>query len=157
MYYDRTTREIYLGDVDGYAITSPDILNLSPNNRPLIVTALYINGKLTENNGKSIRYTNHIELNHNQNNFAIEFSDLPYSLEEKNKFVYRMEGVDREWNLLSPNTNRISYNNLDYENYTLRISKLNINGKPSEDAYTLEIRISPPWYYTLWAKIIYSL
>lgn len=68
-----------------------------------------------------------------------------------------MEGVDREWNLLSPNTNRISYNNLDYENYTLRISKLNINGKPSEDAYTLEIRISPPWYYTLWAKIIYSL
>ena len=39
MYYDRTTREIYLGDVDGYAITSPDILNLSPNNRPLIVTA----------------------------------------------------------------------------------------------------------------------
>lgn len=69
--------------MDGYAITSPDILNLSPNNRPLIVTALYINGKLTENNGKSIRYTNHIELNHNQNNFAIEFSDLPYSLEEK--------------------------------------------------------------------------
>ena len=55
-----------------------------------------------------------------------------------------MEGVDREWNLLSPNTNRISYNNLDYENYTLRISKLNINGKPSEDAYTLEIRISHP-------------
>ena len=26
-----------------------------------------------------------------------------------------MEGVDREWNLLSPNTNRISYNNLDYQ------------------------------------------
>lgn len=157
MFYDSATREVYLGDVDGFAVTTPDILDMSPANRPIMATALYINGKVTENDGKSIRYADHIELNHNQNNFAIEFSDLPYSLEEKNKFVYRLNGVDRDWNLLKTNTNRITYNNLDYGNHILTVSKLDANGNPSKDAYTLGIRVTPPWYYTLWAKVIYFI
>lgn len=55
-----------------------------------------------------------INLEYNQNNLAFELSDLPYSLEEKSRIVYRLEGVEREWTLLAPNTNRIIYNNLDY-------------------------------------------
>lgn len=157
MFYDKAWREVYLGDVDGFAVTSPDILNAPPVNRPIMATALYINGKSMENDGKSIRYADRIKLDHDQNNFAIEFSDLPYSLEEKNKFVYRLNGVDRDWNLLKANTNRITYNNLDYGSHLLTISKLDANGNPSEDAYTLAIRVNPPWYYTIWAKALYFL
>lgn len=157
MFYDKPEREIYLGDVDGFAVTVPDILSIPPINRPIIATSLSINGNLINRNETSIRYADHIELNHNQNNFTIEFSDLPYSLEEKNKFVYQLNGVDQDWNLLKPNTNRITYNNLDYRSYVLTVSKLDANGNPSDDAYTLHIRVNPPWYYTLWAKIIYSL
>lgn len=72
----------------------------------------------------NIRYTNAIELKYNQNNLAFELSDLPYSLEEKNKFVYRLGGMDKEWNFLPSNTNRITYSNLSYGDYQLSISKV---------------------------------
>ena len=71
--------------------------------------------------------------------------------------MYRLEGVDREWNLLKPNTNRITYNNLNYGDYRLTVSKLDAHGKPSEKTYALDIHIIPPWYYTLWAKAVYVL
>ena len=106
---------------------------------------------------QSIRYSQRIELAYDQNNLAFELSDLPYSLEEKSKLVYRLEGVDREWNLLKANTNRITYNNLSYGDYRLLVSKLDAYGKPSDRAYTLEVHIIPPWYYTPWAKALYVL
>ena len=105
----------------------------------------------------NIRYTNSIELKYNQNNLSFELSDLPYSLDEKNKFVYRLEGMDKEWNFLKSNINRITYSNLSYGNYQLIISKLGKDGQPSDQPYILNIRILPPWYYTIWAKAIYVL
>lgn len=36
--------------------------------------------------------------------------------------------------------------------YRLLVSKLDAYGKPSDRAYTLEVHIIPPWYYTPWAK-----
>ena len=61
----------------------------------------------TGENIPNIRYTDAIELKYDQNNLAFELSDLPYSLEEKHEFVYRLEGMDKEWNFLQSNTNRL--------------------------------------------------
>ena len=131
------------------------------------MTALYVNNQLYQSgsgqaldavqSAQSIRYSQRINLDYDQNNLAFEFSDLPYSLEEKSKLLYRLEGVDREWNLLKPNTNRITYNNLNYGDYRLIVSKLDAHGKPSEKTYALDIHIIPPWYYTPWAKAVYVL
>ncbi|MGV8095207.1 MAG: two-component regulator propeller domain-containing protein [Mangrovibacterium sp.] len=157
MFFDEAENLIYLGDVDGFAITSPEVRTAGTIDRPIIATALYVNSQQVEPDNPGIRYADQIELNYEQNNFSIELSDLPYSLEEKNKFVYRLEDIDRNWNLLSPNTNRISYSNLEHGTFRLVVSKLDINGQPSDKQYILNIRIRPPWYYTIWAKSIYIL
>lgn len=157
MFFDKEENRIYLGDVDGFAITSPDVVSTKITDRPLIATALYINSELKDPANKSIRYTNQVELNYRQNNISVELSDLPYSLEEKNKFVYRLDDVDRNWNLLGSNVNRISYSNLTHGTYHLEVSKLDISGKPAPNPYSLEIIINPPWYYTTWAKSVYIL
>ena len=65
--------------------------------------------------------------------------------------------MDKEWNFLKSNINRITYSNLSYGNYQLIISKLGKDGQPSDQPYILNIRILPPWYYTIWAKAIYVL
>ena len=177
MFFDRTSGEFYLGTADGFAISSPEALLAEHTEKPLILTAIYINNQLYQPNisqtdlshsdtgrsgtsslpEQSIRYSQRIELAYDQNNLAFELSDLSYSLEEKSKLVYRLEGVDREWNLLKANTNRITYNNLSYGDYRLLVSKLDAYGKPSDRAYTLEVHIIPPWYYTPWAKALYVL
>ena len=161
MFFDKTSGEFYLGTADGFAISSPEALLAEHLEQPLILTALYVNNQLfqpdAEQAAQSIRYAKQITLNYDQNNLAFELSDLPYSLEEKNKLVYRLEGADREWSLLKPNTNRITYNNLNHGNYRLVVSKLDAHGNPSEQSYTLNVRIIPPWYYTSWAKAAYVL
>ena len=128
LFFDPKDENIYLGGADGFGISRPDIQAMNQPERPILLTALYINNQLmSPHTGESIpniRYTNSIELAYNQNNLAFELSDLPYSLEEKHEFVYQLEGMDKEWNFLKSNTNRITYSNLNYGDYQLIISKV---------------------------------
>ena len=161
LLFDPKENCIYLGGAECFGISHPDIQSIHQPELPILLTALYINNQLvsprTRDDVPNIRYTNSIELKYNQNNLSFELSDLPYSLDEKNKFVYRLEGMDKEWNFLKSNINRITYSNLSYGNYQLIISKLGKDGQPSDQPYILNIRILPPWYYTIWAKAIYVL
>lgn len=164
LMFDPEDGNIYLGGADGFGISRPEIQAMSQPEHSILLTALYINyinnqlmSPHTGENIPNIRYTDAIELKYDQNNLAFELSDLPYSLEEKHEFVYRLEGMDKEWNFLQSNTNRITYSNLGYGDYQLVISKVEKSGSPSEHPYILNIKILPPWYYTLWAKIIYIL
>lgn len=161
LFYDKDSNQVYMGSIDGFAITSSDILETSPKEHPIVLTNLLINNQPVISDDKisdnSIRYSQAISLSHRQNNLSFEFSDFPYSLEEKNKFVYKLEGLEKDWNLLKPNSNRITYNNLSYGKFHLVISKLDDKGNPSDNTYTLAINITPPWYYTTWAKILYLL
>lgn len=161
MFYDWRDDKLYLGMVDGYAVSEPDKLLAEYPERPLVLTALYVNNQFYRPDGKvtsgSIRYAREIVLEYDRNNLAFEFSDLPYSQEEKNKFVYRLEGLDTDWSQLSGNTNRIMYSNLKYGDYKLLVDKSDAYGLPVGREYTLAIRIFPPWYYTGWAKTLYVL
>lgn len=161
LFFDTKDSRIYLGSADGFAISHPQILSMQQTDRPIILTVLYVNNQLMNllpgQEEYSIRYANHIELNYKQNNLSFELSDLPYSMEEKNKFVYRLEGMDKDWIFLKNSTNRITYSNLDYGDYRLLISKLDSSGTPSKEQYILQVHILPPWYYTLWAKGIYIM
>ncbi len=162
MFYDQESGELYLGAADEFAVTSPSRLLTRPAERPLTLTALYVNNRLyrpeAQQTDGSTRYARRISLNSDQNNLAFDFSDLSYPRQEKPRLVYRFERNDAEWSQLPPNTNRIHFNNLDYGEYHLLVSKVNAYGKPDEAAtYALNIRILPPWYYTWWAKMIYAL
>ncbi|MBB4038049.1 signal transduction histidine kinase/ligand-binding sensor domain-containing protein/DNA-binding response OmpR family regulator [Dysgonomonas hofstadii] len=157
-FYDKDIDKIYMGGVDEFAVLSPDIQQENLENTQLILTALYVNDDLFESKSdNSIRYLDEIELNYDQNNLTFEFSDLIYSEEEAGKFVYRLEGVDADWNILRHNANRVNYTNLEYGKYKLIISRLDSSGKPSDISRTFSIRINPPWYYTIWAKCIYAI
>ncbi|MDR0865147.1 MAG: helix-turn-helix domain-containing protein [Candidatus Symbiothrix sp.] len=156
-FYDPTSGKIYLGASDELALFSPSLLQESEINAPVILTALYVNGELYHPENLSVRYLNEIKLNYKQNNLILEFSDLQYYNEQGNKFVYRLEGIDTKWNILKQQTNRISYQNVEYGKYRLIISKLDSSGEPSDTPFVFMIRITPPWYYTTAAKCIYIL
>jgi signal transduction histidine kinase/ligand-binding sensor domain-containing protein/CheY-like chemotaxis protein len=156
-FYDKISGMIYLGASDELALFSPSLLQEPEPDFTVILTALYVNGELFNPNVQSIRYLNEVKLNYKQNNLSFEFSDLHYSPEQGNKFIYRLEGVDNSWNILKQATNRISYQNLEYGKYRLIISKPDLSGKPSSIPFVFSIRIHPPWYYTTIAKCIYIL
>lgn len=160
MFFDSTTRQVYLGGVDSFVITSPERPKLAQMSHPVILTALYVNNRLYTADpdiGLSIRYTNQIQLDYKQNSLTFHVSDLSYSAEEKSEFIYKLNGFDKEWNLLGSATNQITYSSLDYGDYQFLVCKVGADGQPTTNPYTLQIQITPPWYYTVWAKFLYLL
>lgn len=164
IFFDKTDRTIYMGTVDGFAVISPDAIMSATEDHPIYITNMRINNhpllpdESVTNNKSSIRYAREITLNHKQNNLYFEVSDLPYMLDEKNKFVYRLEEFDANWHVLPPGSNQISFSNLEYGKYRLSVSKLDENGNPSLTNQTaVDILIKAPWYYTKNAKLIYFL
>jgi ligand-binding sensor domain-containing protein/AraC-like DNA-binding protein len=155
-FYDKSTQTIYLGASDLLVSFPPSLLNQPETNFPIMLTAFYVNGEPYHSGNLSIRYMRDAKLNHKQNNLSFEFSNLQYSSEQENKFVYRLEGIDKQWKIPKlPQVNRISYPNLGAGKYRLFISKLDSSGNPGKDPFVFSFIISPPWYYSLVAKCIY--
>ena len=160
-FYDPANHEIYLGGVDGLVVFSPSIIRQKNTNLPLALTALYVNDRLfqpgLDYKGNSIRYSKEITLPHNQNNITLEFSDFAFSQGDDNKYVYQLEGIDTQWRTVKPNSNRIAYNNLAPGNYKLTVARLNSEAKVTLSGLDFQLIIRPPWYYSIWAKMFYTL
>lgn len=51
----------------------------------------------------------------------------------------------------------ISYNGLPYGNYHLKVHVVDGEGNIGAEVYSLDITILPPWYLSIWAKLVYLL
>jgi signal transduction histidine kinase/ligand-binding sensor domain-containing protein/AraC-like DNA-binding protein len=160
-YYDPVRHEIYLGDVDGFVIFSPLIIRDNIPDPTIILTGLYVNDRLfqagLDYKGRSIRNSGEILLASDQNNVTFEFSDLSFSQDEDNKYIYKLEDADKDWRTVKSNSNRISYTNLAPGHYKLSIGRLDPNGKGMVSLLNFQLTVRPPWYYSIWAKLFYFI
>lgn len=157
MYYDSRSNIIYMGSVDGLIRTTPENLRRDMvRNHPQLV-AVYVNNELRfSQNKQSFRFIDKLQFASDENHLVFEFSDLPYAQSEKDRFVYRLKGVDAEWNSLPQNSNHITFNNLPYGKYNLEICRLDADGEPSEPLL-IPFAISYPWYLSWYALLVYGI
>ena len=66
-----------------------------------------------------------------------------------------MEGSDHDWNYLKSGNIDIVYNGLSYGNYHLTVCVVNGEGQIGAEVYSQDISVLPPWYLTIWAKLLY--
>lgn len=104
---------------------------------------------------QSITLSNHIELQSNQNSFSFRIAAISYQSPSMNTLLYRLEGYDSEWHTAGKGP--ITYSNLPYGTYMLRVKGANSDGVWNPDVRTLGIRILPPFYLSVWAYLIYIL
>jgi signal transduction histidine kinase/AraC-like DNA-binding protein/streptogramin lyase/AmiR/NasT family two-component response regulator len=160
MYYDRELNNVCLGTNDGLYMAQPEAVNNNLNDSPILITALYTNGLELPSGSyqkQSIRYIDHICLEHDQNTFTLEFSDLNFSQEQRSTFIYKFNRKEEAWHMLRTNENVLSFSNLEPGTYSLLISRLGVNGEPSDRVKSFQIEIKQPWYFSTLAKGIYFL
>jgi signal transduction histidine kinase/DNA-binding response OmpR family regulator len=98
---------------------------------------------------QSISETDHLVLNFHQNVFTLEFAALNYINSDKNKYIYILEGFNREWN--EPSLIRsATYTNLNPGDYTLRIKRVVPGIENDQNELQLKITILPPFWKTKW-------
>lgn len=92
-------------------------------------------------------------LRHTENFFSFEFSALSFEVPENNRYAYRLEGLEEEWN--EAGTRRFAnYTDIDPGEYTFRVKASNADGVWNETGASFRIIIVPPFYATLWFRIL---
>lgn len=113
-----------------------------------------INGVVVLN--KSISEASEIVLPPNKNFFSIRFSALNYFNPERNRYLYKLEGLNSDWLPVDAKNHEIIFNSLNPGHYTLRVKASNSDGVWSENEATLSIVIQPPFWKTKTAFVLYA-
>ena len=115
---------------------------------PLIRKVTIANDSVIYNgyyNGKRIKFKN--------NSITFEYTYPDYNSEEDNKYKYFLEGFDEDWSEWTYQTKK-EYTNLREGTYYFRVKAKNLYDYESDEV-VYEFTISPPWYRTIFAFVLY--
>ena len=102
-------------------------------------------------------YTSKIELPYKYNNFSIEFAALTYKNPELNRYAYRLQNFDRDWQYTDADRRFAYYNNLPSGTYTFQLKATNENGEWSGYVREFTVVVLPPFWATWWAYLLYMV
>ncbi|MCC8155050.1 MAG: hybrid sensor histidine kinase/response regulator, partial [Tannerellaceae bacterium] len=88
--------------------------------------------------------------------FSVSFVVTDYMDGDNYEYSYQLENYTNEWISLQKN-NEITFTNLPYGKYTLKVRYKNDVFDSYDYYYPLAIVVLPPWYLSYWALGIYGL
>ena len=151
---------ILLGGSNGFIKFNPDnmqnnqfippvkITNFKLFNQPIVPGG---NQKILQ---KHMLNTREIVLEHNQSIFTIEFAALSYLKPEQNHYMYRLDGLENDWNEVG-NIRSANYTNLKEGKYTFMVKAANNDQLWNHQPTTLSIVVKPPLWKSWWAIVFY--
>lgn len=156
--------ELIFGGANGFNLFNPQNVATNKEDPSLVLTDFQLFNKSVNVNEKignrvilsqSISDTRELVLKYNQNVFSIEFAALSYSNNEKMKYMYMLEGFNKEWLTVDSKLRKATFTNLDPGNYTFHVRVADENGNWDKKELTLKIKILPPYWKTTFAYLVY--
>lgn len=140
--------EMWFGGTKGMNSFFPGEIKVNRNVPEIRLTSIKQGGREIDF-GKATESLEEITLDWTNNYFEFEFVALDYTNPRKNKYAYKLEGVDPEWfNAGTLNSGR--YSGLKPGEYTLRLKGSNNDGIWGESKQNIIVRVSPPFWQTWW-------
>lgn len=154
----------YFGGLEGMTYFFPDSIRINRFNPPIYFTNLTVNNRPYEYGTESaddssilnqpFYETESITLNYKENIFSIEFSALDYHAPDKNEYMYKLEGFNKDW-VYAGKSRMASFTNLKPGTYKLQVKATNSDKIWNPVPHELTINILPPPWRTWWAYSIY--
>lgn len=148
-----STGRIWFGTSNSMNSFYPNQIIKNNYNPPIVLTGLFQNGKALGLN-KSLERTNKITLSWKDNFFEFEYAALNYTLSIKNKYKYKLEGLDNNW--YDAGKKRFGrYSGIPGGNYVLKVMGTNNDGVWSDKVLELEVEVlspfwkKPPFYFII--------
>lgn len=163
VFKDKNGR-IYFGCTKGYTVFDPNNIQFNQIVPKPQFSALYIGNqeilpgvkfKNREVIDESVTGKKQIELNYDEKNFTIRFSAMSYIHPEKNRYRYKLKGLNNDW--IESEKGEAVYSNLNQGTYELVVYASNNDNVWSTEPLVLQIVIHPPFWFTWWAFCFYIL
>lgn len=157
-YKDSRTETLFFGGTNGFVTVKPNAYIMADYMPQINLKGLSIFGKeynihdfLHDKKGKKI-----LQLDYSRNFFCIDFMAIDYINGNNYSYSYKLDEVSNQW-IESGTSASAIFSNLAPGQYTLLVKyKNNMNGKECEPQKLL-IQITPPWYLSNWAYILYFI
>ncbi len=151
-FFKSKSGDMYIGGVNGFNLFNPQKIEDNPNPPPVRITSYKRFGEEVKLDTMIYDKTV-LELSWRQNFFSFDFVALAFQMPTKNKYSFKLEGVDANWS--PPSTQRYaSYTELRGGNYVFRVRAANNDGVWNDEGVTLYIKINPPFWQTTWFYIL---
>jgi signal transduction histidine kinase/ligand-binding sensor domain-containing protein/DNA-binding response OmpR family regulator len=160
--YQDKNGKIYFGTISGLLSFYPADIRENSYNPPVYITGFQVNGEEYVVNSagstdfRSILVTSRVTLKHNQSSFGIDFVSPAFTSPNLIQYKYMMEGSDPDWVLISGNR-KVYYTNLAHGRYRFRVRSSTDGITWSTDEARLSIKITPPFYLSIPAYILYII
>jgi signal transduction histidine kinase/DNA-binding response OmpR family regulator/ligand-binding sensor domain-containing protein len=148
-YFKTKEGSLYFGSLEGFYWFNAEDIALNETQPKTAITELMVFDQ-------PVKVSDNLKLNHNQNTLTINMASLVFSSPGKNEFQYMLEGYEDTW-VNSGNNHQARYTNLPPGDYNFLAKSSNYDGIWTEEPVRIGFTILPPWYLTLWAKIIYLI
>jgi len=155
--------KMFWGSQNGFFIFNPEkLLSKQTEVNKVYLTGFYIfdqEAKIGSEKAplkESVTFTDIVKLKANDKVFSIEFSKLNFRDPHVNQYMYMLENYEKRWNLSGP-INVATYKNVPHGSYVFLVKGMNNEGAWDTEPTRLEIVISPPYYLSPLAYIIYLL
>lgn len=150
--------KIYIGSVNGFNAFYPYEVKTNVVLPPVVITELEIYNKEIQTGDellpKPLNQIEKLELSYKDNVFSLLYASLSYCTPNKNKYAYKLEGFDKDWNYVG-SQNKATYTNLPAGTYVFKVKATNNDGIWNEKGASLKIIIHPPFYWSTTSKLIY--
>jgi signal transduction histidine kinase/ligand-binding sensor domain-containing protein len=155
--------QLYFGGLNGYNTFYPDDIPYNKHVPQVVITDFRINnqsvavgqsfyGKIILN--KPVNLIKELVFSNRINFFSLEFAALDFTSPEKNRYLYKLKGFDKQWIGTDSKNRIVTYTNLDAGEYTFMVKACNNDGIWNNTGTELKIKILPPWWKTVWFKTI---
>lgn len=153
-YYRSNSGEIFFGGINGFNSFFPDQIKTNPFVPNVVLTNLKVND--LDYNDYNYGHVKNLRLTHSQNTLSFEFAALEFTNPEKNKYRYKLEGVDKDW-VQAGKEHFARYPALPSGSYVFKVMACNNDEKWSNEIVLLDIVIMAPWWQTWWAISLLTL
>jgi ligand-binding sensor domain-containing protein/signal transduction histidine kinase len=155
--YKSPTGEMFFNSYAGViAFFSNEIVE-TPSIAPVVLTDFLLLGKpVSVGSGsplkQSISVTKSVTLSHTQDIFSLQFSALSFADPERNRYRYKLEGLETQWNETDSSHRSATYTTLRPGDYIFRVQGRANRGAWNENGAGVRIRVLPPWWSTWWFR-----
>jgi PAS domain S-box-containing protein len=161
-YYKTKDGELFFGGPNGFNSFFPGKIKDNLRIPPVYLTDFRVDNKPPDiNRGNQhplpkaiseMSETDAIQLYYKENIFSFEFAALDFLSPGKNRYAYKMENLDNDWNYVTADKRFVVYTNMKPGQYVFRVKASNNDGLWNEKGTALRIIIRPPFWETWWFR-----
>lgn len=160
-YLKSSSGTLYFGTINGLCYFRPEDIASRYPLIPLIFTDFQLFNKSIVAKESSVLKSqiddvDKITLPYSQNVFTIHYAGIDYGNPGSTNYGYYLKGFEDSWNYVG-GKHSATYTNLSPGNYTFHVVALRADGAQKSAERTIQIRVTPPFYQTTVAYIIYTL